>query len=624
MYPITPQGGLMKLQRSAKFALAITASAALAVSLLTPAQAATRSTVILHETNAITGLNCSLSATNSTTCSAVSYLQGMGFNYYNNKKELVKNTVFGSYKITKNTKTDFRTSWTVNPGRVWSDGTPITGEDLLLSHVLQSDAYSIAAGLGDPTSKTAKPAFNGLGYSGVYADNIVGEPTLSADKMTVTLRFKKPIANWDLYGPGPASVHALVLLAEGKKDLGTVAQNEAARDRFVTAFNAKDSVLLKKIGKVWSEDFTITTVDKTTNPLLLVSNGGFILDSAVAKTSVTLKKNPKYNSGPAMSGSIDTVVFKFIGDGTAAAQALANGELDVYAGQATADGVAALKKISAVNVVGVEQVAYEHWDLHYDTVVDEAPYTGLFSVKDGAKSKALRQAFLLGIPRDEIMEKLIAPINGVTTPLSSTWVSPGSALYSKVIAANGSSFLTRGTQASRNLTALNLVKKYYPNALKSPVKVRVLVPGNNPRRASEFALAKANMAKIGFDLVGDVRTDWPSLLGNSNYDAYFFAWVASSVTQRQSAEVFDSNGGNNILGYSNPAVDGIIATLDTPLSEAILGAKYIAIERLTNADAITTGVFVHPGVVAVNKDLKNVKPGPLSPQMVWNYWEWTY
>ena len=624
MYPITPQGGLMKLQRSAKFALAITASAALAVSLLTPAQAATRSTVILHETNPITGLNCSLSATNSTTCSAVNYLQGMGFNYYNDKKELVKNTVFGSYKIVKNSPTDFRTQWTVNPGRVWSDGTPITGEDLLMSHVLQSDAYSIAAGLGDPKSKTEKPAFNGLGYSGVYAANIVGEPTLSADKMSVTLRFKKPIANWDLYGPGPSSVHALVLMAEGKKALGTVAENIAARDRFVTAFNAKDSTLLKKMGKVWTEDFTITTVDKTTNPLLLISNGGFIIDNAVAKTSVTLKKNPKYNSGPAMSGTIDTVVFKFIGDGTAAAQALANGELDVYAGQATADGVAALKKISNVNVVGINNVAYEHWDLHYDTVPDEAPYTGLFSVKDGAKSLALRQAFLLGIPRDEIMEKLIAPINGVKTPINSTWVSPGSALYAKVTAANGSERITRGTQESRNLTALNLVKKYYPNVLKSPLKVRVLVPGNNPRRASEFALAKANMAKIGFDLVGDVRTDWPSKLGNSDYDVYFFAWVASSVTQRQSAEVFDTNGGNNIIGYSNPAVDGIIATLDSPLSEAILGAKYIAIERLTNADAITTGVFVHPGVVAVNKDLKNVRPGPLSPQMVWNFWEWTY
>ncbi len=614
----------MKLNRSAKYAFAVAAAAALAVSLLTPAQAATRSTVILHETNPITGLNCSLSATNSTPCSGVSYVQGAGFNYYNNKKELVKNTVFGSYKITKKSATDFRVQYTVNPGRVWSDGTSIDAVDLLLSHVLSSDAYSIAAGLGDPKSKTTKPAFNGLGYSGVYADNIVGEPVLSADHMSVTLQYKKPIANWDIYGPGPSPVHTLVLMAEGKTSLQSVSANEAAKDRFLAAFNAKDSTLLKKIGKIWSEDYTITTVDSKTNPLLLVSNGGFIIDSAVAKTSVTLVKNPKYNSGPALSGTVDKIVFKFIGDGTAAAQALANGELDVYAGQATADGVAALKKISSVNVVGTDQVAYEHWDLHYDTVVDEAPYTGLFSVKDGAKSKALRQAFLLALPRNEIMEKLIAPINGVTTPIASTWVAPGSAMYDKVIASNGSSFYSRGTQATRNASALALVQKFYPNALKSPIKVRVLVPGNNPRRASEFALAKANMAKVGFDLVGDVRTDWPSKLGNSDYDAYFFAWVASSVTQRQSAEVFDTNGGNNIIGYSNSAVDAIIATLDAPMSDSLLAAKYIQIERLTNADAITTGVFIHPGVVAVNKDLKNVKPGPLSPQMVWNYWEWTY
>ena len=618
-----PQGGTMKFTRSAKFALATAASAALAFSLLTPASANTRSTVILHETNPITGLNCSLSATNSTTCSAVSYLQGAGFNYYNNKKELIRNTIFGSYKVVKNSATDFRTSWTVNPGRVWSDGTPITGEDLLLSHVLSSNAYSIAAGLGDPEGKDA-PAFNGLGYSGVYDANIVGEPTLSADKMTVTLRFKKRIANWDLYGPGPASVHALVLMAEGKEKLGTVAENEAARDRFVKAFNDKDTTLLKKMGKVWTEDYLITTVDSKTNPLLLVGNGGFQIDNAVAKTSVTLKKNPKYNSGPAMSGSVDTVVFKFIGDGTAAAQALANGELDIYSGQATADGVARLKSIKNVNVVGKDEVAYEHWDLHYDTAPDEAPYTGLFSVKDGARSKALRQAFLLAIPRDEIMEKLIAPINGETEPIRSTWLAPGSAAYNKLIAANGSAFYSRGTQESRNKTALALVRKFYPNALKSPLKVRVLVPGNNPRRASQFALTKANMAKVGFDLVGDVRSDWPAKLGNSDYDAYFFAWVASSVNQRQSAEVFDTNGGNNILGYSNKAVDAIIATLDTPLSESALVNKYIQIERLTNADAVTLGVFIHPGVVAVNKDLKNVKPGPLSPTMVWNYWEWTY
>jgi peptide/nickel transport system substrate-binding protein len=88
----------MKFTRSAKFALAAAASAALAVSLLTPAQAATRSTVVIHHTNVQTGLNCGLSTTNSTVCTDQAALTGMGFNYYNEKKELIKNTIFGSYK----------------------------------------------------------------------------------------------------------------------------------------------------------------------------------------------------------------------------------------------------------------------------------------------------------------------------------------------------------------------------------------------------------------------------------------------------------------------------------------------------------------------------------------------
>ena len=613
----------MKVTR-VKIAVAAVAALALGFTMLSPAQSATRSTVILHETNPITGLNCSMSATNSTTCAAVSYLQGAGFYYYNNKKEVVPNTTFGTYKIVKNTKTDFRVQYTVNPGRVWSDGVPITGVDLLLSHVLSSSAYSVAAGLGDPDSKSAKPAFESLGYGGTYDDNVVGEPELSADQMKVTIRYKMPIANWDLQGPGPSPVHTMIQINDGATKLGTVAEGNAAKAKFLAAFNAKDTTVLKALGKIWTNSYTITTVNSSTNPLLLVSNGGYIIDSAVAKTSVTLKRNAKYNSGPALQGDIDTIVFKFIGDGTAAAQALANGELDVYAGQATADGVAKLKAIKGVNVVGKEEVAYEHWDLHYDTVPGEDPYTGIFSVKDGAKSLALRRAFLLGLPREEIMSKLIAPINGVKTPIRSTWLAPGSAAYDKLVAANGSSYYVQGTQEERNKRALGLVLKYYPNALKNPVKVNVLVPGNNPRRAAEFALAKANLAKVGFDLVGDVRTDWPSQLGVSKYDVYFFAWVASAVTQKQSSENFITNGGNNILGYSNSTVDSIIGTLDVPMSTNALVNKYIQIERITNNDAITQGVFIHPGILAVNENLKGIKPSPLSPQIVWNYWEWKY
>ena len=314
----------MKFTRSAKVALTAAATAALAVSLLSPAQAAQRSTIVIHDTNSLTSFNSGQPDTNLTINGKVGNLSGIGFLYINDKKNVIRNTVFGNFKITKNSATDFRISYTVNPGLVWSDGTPINGVDLLMSHVLSSNKYSIDAGLGNPDSEDAAPAFDSNGYGGTYSDNIVGQPVLSADKMTLTLQFKQKIANWDLYGPGPSPVHTLVHLAEGKNGLQPVAANEAARDRFFAAYTSKNTAVLKSIAKVWSEAYDITEVNSSTNPLLFVGNGGFLVSNAVTKSSVTLKVNPKYNSGPALSGSFDTVIFKFIADSTADAQALAN------------------------------------------------------------------------------------------------------------------------------------------------------------------------------------------------------------------------------------------------------------------------------------------------------------
>jgi peptide/nickel transport system substrate-binding protein len=612
----------MKLTRGAKFALAVAASSALAVSLLTPAQAAGRSTVVVHETNSLTSFNANTPGTNLVTNSVVGYLSGSGFNYYNDKKNLVANKVFGSYKVVKNGADDFRTEWTVAPGRVWSDGTPITGVDLLLSHVLSSNAYSKAAGLGDPDGD-AVPAFDSNGYGGTYSDNIVGEPTLSADKMSVTLRFKKRIANWDLYGPGVNAVHTMVLLAEGKKALGSVAENNAARDRFLTAFNTKNTATLKSIGKVWSEGYNFTEVNASTNPLFLVGNGGFLVESAVTKSSVTLKVNPKYNSGPALSGAIDTIIFKFISDGTAASQALANGELDIYQGQATADAVAALKKLTNIILVGGTGVAYEHWDTRVNASPGQPDYNGIFK-GHGGKGADLRKAFLLAIPREEIVEKLIRPINANAVVLGSTFSVPGQEGYDRLTATNGSGFYT-GSQDALNAKALRLVKKHYPNASPSnPLKVNVLVPGNNTRRAAEFALAKANAIKAGFDLVGDVKADWPGRIGNSEYDAVFFAYVANSVAQAGSNANFIIGGGNNRMGVALPNLDTILNKLQFPLDNRQVTSLIIQAERIIHAEGITLGVFQFPAVTAYNKDLKNVKPAPLTPTLVWNYWEWTY
>jgi peptide/nickel transport system substrate-binding protein len=617
----------MKFTRSAKFALAVASATGLVVGLTAPAVAATRTTVVIVASNALTSLNPGTPTTNLVTNSDVAYLSGSGFTYYDDKKNLVRNTTFGTFKVVKNTNSDFRVQYTVNAGRLWSDGTPITGEDLLLSHILSSSDYSKAAGLGDPSDSKDSPAFDSSGYGGVYDESIVGEPTLSADKQSVTLRFNKKIPDWELYGPGPSPVHTLVLLADGESKLGAAAANEAARDRFVKAFQTKDATLLKKIGKIWSESYNIKTINDKTNPLLLVGNGGFQISSAVADQNVTLKLNPKYNSGPKTSG-IETIVFKFMSDGTAAAQALANKEIDVYQGQPTADAVAQLKAIKGVTVIGGTNACYEHVDLRVGPAFGTTDtYNGPFAASSGQKGKDLRTAFLLAYPREEIVEKLIKPINSSAVVVNSLWTLPGTDSYSKIVGPNGVTKYTTGTQEKRTAQALALVKKYFPGAKAGSGSVKVnLLWGqpNNARRAAEAALVKAALAKAGFDVNTAGTSGWSAYLDSSKFDAAFFAWCPSAVTQSSSRENFQSDGGNNLIGYNNPAVDSIVKKLLVKQTDSQITAIWIQAERLIMADAVSLPIFQHPAATAVNSDLVGIKPAPLTPNLVWNYWDWHY
>jgi len=607
------------------FVASLTVAGFIAAGFTAPAHAA-RSTVVIHETNAFTSLNNGTPDTNLTTNADIAYVSGAGFNYYDDHKTLVQNTTFGTYAITKNSAKDFRVTYTIKAGRLWSDGTPITAVDLLLSHVLASSEYSIKAGLGDPGDAKVSPAFNSLGYGGTYDDNIVGLPTLSADKMSLTLQYKNPIPNWDLYGPGPSPVHTLIEMANGKKALGTVAENNAATDAFLKAVTSNDTATLKKIAKIWSNDYNITQIDASTNPLLLVSNGGYIVSSAITNQSLTLKKNEKYNSGPAIQGGIDTLIFRFIADGTAASQALANGEIDLYSGQATADAVTQLKAIKGVSVANGTSACYEHIDLRTGaTFGTTSTYNGPFSDKSAA-GKDLRKAFLLAYPREEIVSKIVVPVNSAAVVPSSTFVLPGQTNYSKITSGNGSAVYSAGTQADRTAQALRLVKKYYPtaSATNAVVKVNLMVPASNARRAAEAALVVPALKKAGFDVTASVTAGWSGKLNDSSFDAEFYAWCPSSVTQAGTNANFASDGTNNHMGWNIPTLDAVLKQLQNKLPDASVDAKIIEAERIINQNALTAAIFQHPAVTAYNSTLKNVKPAPLSPNLVWNYWEWSY
>lgn len=616
---------MKKWNRGAKVALAVAATAGLVIGVLSPATAATRSTVVIVDSNVFTSLNSSTPDTNLVLNGNVAYLSGAGFWYYDEKPEVVRNTTFGSFKIVSRTASAFKVKYTVNKGRLWSDGTPITGVDLLLSHVLGSDAYSIAAGLGDPASADKKPAFDSLGYGGSYS-KLIKDVAIAPDRMSVVLTYSKYFPDWEIAGPGPSPVHALVAMALGEKKLGTPAHNVALKSKFLNAYNAKDTALLSKIAKVWSNDYHVTSVDSKTNPLLLVGNGAYIVDTIVKNQRVTMKLNPRYNSGPETSG-IEKIVFTTIPDPTAAAQALANKEADLYEAIATADSVALLKKIgAAVTVEGFTQATYEHAEVRSGKEQGtKADYTGPF---DGMSQKAkdLRTAWLLAYPRQEIIDKIVKPVNAKAVVMNSHQYFPSEPNYSKMVAASGMAKFTAGTQADRTAAALALVKKYYPNAAAGSGSVKLTMLWGSPsntRRADEAALVKAEVAKAGFDVTTTPTSGWSSFLGDPKFDVQFYAWSKTALTQAGNFGSFKST--ENQTGYNSPELDKIVSRLETEvLTPTEIYNLYLDAEKILAEDAISIPLFQWPGLIAYNSDLKGVNPSPLSPTFLWNFWDWRF
>ncbi len=604
------------------------ASVALIGFVAVPAHAAARSTAVVIESNTFTSINNGTPATNIVINGDVAYLTGMSLFHYDDKLNIVPNPVLGSYKISRNKPGDFEVTYTIAPGRVWSDGAPITAVDLLLAHVLTSSDYAKSAGLPDPTDPNVTPAFDSGLYGAVYDQHVVGIPTISANKMSMTVKYDTAIPDYVLNGPNlTLPVHALEELAAGKTSLQSDSANAAATAKFLSDVNSKNTAALKAMGAVYSTGYNTTTVDSSTNPLLLVVNGAYVIKS-VDSNAITLTANPTYNSGPALSGITTMVIKQGIADGSPSSQALANGDADVYQGQPTADAVAQLKAIKTATVTTTSSLAFEHIELRVASSGTDT-YTGPFAMAGGQKAADLRKAFLLAYPRADIVAKLIQPINPDAVVLGSVIDLPGNPQYAHVASLNGMAAYNTGTQASRTAAALKLVKKWYPTAGNgnTPIAINLLwgSPGNT-RRTSEAALIIAAEAAAGFKVTAPATAGWGGKLAATQYAAHFFIFDQTANPQdAQACGIFQSTGGSNYTGINDPAIDKACVALQAgTLPASTVTRLRIQVEQAVAKDAFFLGIFQNPEVTAFNSQLSGVVAAPLSPSLFWNFWTWHF
>lgn len=557
-------------------------------------------------------LNTATSHGNSVYNAYANYLMQAQPFYYDKDLNLVNNDLFIKCELVS--KDPLTVKYTINKDAKWSDGVPVTADDLMLAYVATSGNFNTAAAEYNEDG-TLKPS-TGVSFdaSSPGLALVKDLPVVSDDNLSLTLKYSEPFVDYNVALQPGVPAHIVAMKALGMTD---ATKANAAME---TAVKAKDSAALKKVADTWNNYFDVTS--KPSDKNIYVSDGAYVLSDWKENQFITFTANPDYTWGP--KPSVKTVTIQYAPDPTAAVQSLANGELQIINPQATEDvlkGLANLKDQGVETISGIAAL-YEHVDLVFTNggPFDPKSYGG-----DAKKAQAVRLAFLKMIPRQSIIDRLIKPLNPEATTRDSYNVIPGSPNYDAVTKANGLAAAQDGDIAG--------AKKILSDAgvsTATPIPVRFMYADNNPRRANEYRLIADAGKQAGFNVIDGKNAKWSSLLSNiKGYDASMFGWSSTSTGASQIPPNFLGKidgkwaGQNNFGQYNNEDVNKWMNELNITSDPA----KQLTLISETEAQLVKDGfgavLFNFPDIVGYDSTkVQNVIKIALSPSPITNYWEW--
>jgi peptide/nickel transport system substrate-binding protein len=376
--------------------------------------------------------------------------------------------------------------------------------------------------------------------------------------------------------------------------------DRAVDAKLVDAVRTKDAAALGRIARAWDADYDTTTTPAERDRL--VAAGPYRIRTITAKT-VTLEANPAYRGDRAPA--VQRIVLHVIPDPLEQVKALDAGTVDIVSPTPSAPVVKALVDIPGATVTPGSQAIFEHLDLQV-----AGSRSGVFA------NPKVRQAFLDVVPRQQIVDKLVAPAQQGALVLDSFALRPGADGYDGAIATNGSrAYRSTHPQAARALLQ--------EAGVTSP-QVCILYDPSNPRRVAEFQLIQASAAKVGFQVTDCSTAGWADALGEpGRYDAALFAWDTTRLGPTAVGAVYRTGEQlANFTGYSDPQsdaiVDGLNAT-DDPAQQTTLLTRLDT--RLWSA-AYGAPLFAYPTVTAVDGAVTGVTRSPQQQGVFWNAWAW--
>jgi peptide/nickel transport system substrate-binding protein len=578
-------------------------------------------------------------------------LMNSGFAYYDADLQLINNDQFGT--CTLDSLDPLTITYRINEGVTWSDGVQVDAADLLLIWGSLSRVFNDENTVVTPEGITAEADENGSpivvgpdgaeitsvdeeaynaafdpetgglleGYTykesaGVSFDGsdeffelVTQTPVISDDGLALTVTADSFYVDYPTVAPLADDWQPAHIVAG--RALG-IDDPAAAKQALIDAFVNDDGAALKPISEFWNTGFD--TDELPDDPGVYVSHGPYNLTGYTQRAEMTFELREDYTWGP--RPQLQTIVYRIIGDPTAAVQAMENEEIDMIQPQATSDLLTQLEALAdrGIEVQTGDGATYEHVDLAVNNggPFDPAAYGG-----DEATALAVRQAFLKTIPRQEIIDRLIVPLNPNAAIRNSFTQVPGSPGYDEIAENNGLAEYDAVDMAG----AQALLQEA---GVETPIQVRFHYAADNPRRASEYELIRDSAAEAGFEVLDGASPDWGVELPNTDiYDAALFGWQSTAVAVADTEAQYVTGGDNNYYGYSSEVVDGLYEQLKAETDPATQQELLVQIEQQLTADAFGVPIFQFPEVLAWNSTyVTGADSIPLAPTMFYAFWEW--
>jgi peptide/nickel transport system substrate-binding protein len=492
--------------------------------------------------------------------------------------EIIRDENFGTYEVTS--EDPLTVHYTFAENAVWSDGTPIDCDDALLEWATQSGQY-VTDQIGEDGQPI--PLFAVPGTTGY---DLVAKPECQPGDKEFDFVYSEPFADWEVVTSSYMPAH--------------VAAEQAGMtpEDLVTAIQNDDIAALTPVAEFWNTGWDMQP-GALLDPAVIPSSGPYQIDSWEAGQSLTLVANENYYGDPPAN---DTIVVRFIAPDQQV-QALANGEVDVIAPQASVDLKASLDALGdQVTVITGDEMTWEHLD---------------FNQTEGAlfSDPTLRQAFAMCVPRQQIVDNLVAPVNPEAVVMNLREFFPWDPEYDQVVGeAYGGEFDEPDIEGAAALIEA---------AGLTGTEVRILRSDPNQRRADTVAAIKASCDQAGFTIVDTPTQDLGAGITDvSGYDVALFAWAGSGV-MTSGASLYRTNEGQNPYGYSNPDVDAAWTELIVTVDEARQVELLTEIETQLWADLFSIPLFAHPGVTAHAPDVEGVQQNAAQTQVTFNMHEWS-